>query len=342
MITQEVVTLRKNKSTSEVIDQIKSPNISPSRRVPIIKTHDVVLDIKMIIRESTQSPLNNLQGEKQDDIQRYNEIWESRLHGIIWENINQKNTINLKMKHPDQLLNPGKIITYDQALFLLLGLNPYIFALSPENWYAFTMLDYSPLKKIHDDKDLFHGVLNPYISHIPNWESHNQMIYFHNGINFCNSVEKYLFSTCENQALKESAFMQNGKIKSENLSELGDRYNFFQKPKSTNKKTDMKDDRRAKVINALVHFLTPKLKSKKIFTLGDIRTSKSFAQSLQENGLTLTDDEDANYQPFPNKDTILPSKLKDDLYYILKFNSLNKEHPNIRKLINYTPRIKKK
>ena len=117
----------------------------------------------------------------------------------------------------------------------------------------------------------------------------------------------------------------------------------FKKPeKKTNQKTNQKNVRQTNVLDALIQFLTLKLESNKTYTLPEIMTNKSFAESLKNKGLTLTDEEDANYQPSSNKNEILPSKLKDDLYKVIKFNCWDEKYQNLRKLVKYSPQKKKK
>ena len=210
------------------------------------------------------------------------------------------------------LLSPNKTIPFNHALFLLMGLDVSALVLPPFN--QLKLIDY----------------------HQPELDSNKHF-------------EHVFYVTDEFNELVYSRFVrEDGKILSDDLITLGKGKFFeFKKPeKKTNQKTNQKNVRQTIVLDALIHFLTLKLESKlesnKTYTLPEIMTNKSFAESLKNKGLTLTDEEDANYQPSSNKNEILPSKLKDDLYKVIKFNCWDEKYQNLRKLVKYSPQKKKK
>jgi hypothetical protein len=207
------------------------------------------------------------------------------------------------------LLSPNKAIPFNHALFLLMGLDVSALVLPPFNQLKLT--DYHQPEL--DSSKHFEHVF--YVS-----DEFNELVY--------------------------SRFVrEDGKILSDDLIKLGVKGKFFEfkkLEKKTNKKTNQKNVRQTNVLDALIHFLTLKLESNKIYTLSEIMTNKSFAKSLNNKGLTLTDDEDANYQPSSNKNEILPSKLKDDLYEVIKFDCWDEKYQNLRKLVKYNPQKKKK
>jgi hypothetical protein len=125
-------------------------------------------------------------------------------HLSRWKKITNKLIPEITREHPRisreyfvyknyMLLEPNKALTYNQALFILLGLNAH-------------ELDYSCY-------DL------PVLDVKPRPSANHTLAY--------GSIEDILWATHENQELKQSAYVQNGKITSENLKKLAKVNGFF-------------------------------------------------------------------------------------------------------------------
>ncbi len=125
-----------------------------------------------------------------------------------------------------KLLKPKKNLSFDEALFILFGLDPYRLALPP--FFNFRAEEYKP---------------------------------FADGA----SLESVFYVTKQHQALFRSSYLINGKISSEDLIELAKDNDFFQekglrqilkqKKKTVNTETDL---RNAKIIDKW-NELSPKL-----------------------------------------------------------------------------------
>jgi hypothetical protein len=127
---------------------------------------------------------------KLDEMKSYLSTWDYRLPKLIPENAGQKYEDDLYYIYKNYiLLEPDKALTHNQALFILLGLNAH-------------ELDFSCI-------DL------PVLDDRPTGE--------------LSIIENVLWNTTQNQELRQSAYVQNGKITSENLQKLAETNDFFQK-----------------------------------------------------------------------------------------------------------------
>jgi len=124
-----------------------------------------------------------------DEMKGYISVWSDRLPKLIPENneINKWKKLHFVFKNYT-LLEPNKALTYNQALFILLGLNAY-------------ELDFSCIDlPVFDDR--------------PTDE--------------LSAIENLFWNTRQNQELRQSAYVQHGKISSENLQKLAMVNGFFQ------------------------------------------------------------------------------------------------------------------
>jgi len=114
-------------------------------------------------------------------------------HQLIPENVKEYEELQkysqFYVNSCSELLKPDTLLTFNEALFLLLGLNPSELIFPPFNKLDFT--DYSP------------------------------------PLDFPSSLECVFFTLKHYQVLKRSAFIKNGTITSENLLILADANNFF-------------------------------------------------------------------------------------------------------------------
>ncbi|SFV79716.1 hypothetical protein MNB_SUP05-11-302 [hydrothermal vent metagenome] len=125
-----------------------------------------------------------------DEMKAYVSAWDDRLPKLIPENNTLIEVHDLYFVYKNYiLLEPNKALTYNQALFILLGLNAH-------------ELDFSCI-------DL------PVLDDRPTGE--------------LSIIENVLWNTTQNQELRQSAYVQNGKITSENLQKLAETNDFFQK-----------------------------------------------------------------------------------------------------------------
>jgi len=150
------------------------------------------------------------------------------------------------VKLNDKLLEPNKLLTYNQALFLLLGLNAIELGKGIKD---FPVLD--------GDK--------------PN-----------------EPIEGFFWETLQNQALKSSAFVVNGKITSENLLKLAKDNGFFIEPKTTHKSTTKKDKNVKEVETALLEYLPTLDKKTNKNALVFHRDHDSFSQQFNFRRSTLS------------------------------------------------------
>jgi len=157
------------------------------------------------------------------------------------------------VKQNYQLLKPNRILTYNQALFLLLGLNAH------------------ELGRAIKDFPVLNGdepIAKPF--------------------------ELEFWRTKQNQELKQSSFIVDGKITSENLKELADDNGFFTKLKSTNLKTVQKDKNKEIIQNVLLEFLSQSTHSTK-HNVNALSQKSKLKGLLKNSGIIVTEiDEEIN------------------------------------------------
>ncbi len=157
------------------------------------------------------------------------------------------------VKQNYQLLKPNKTLTYNQALFLLLGLNAHELGRAIKD---FPMLDGDePIAK---------------------------------------PFELEFWRTKQNQELKQSSFIVDGKITSENLKELADDNGFFTKLKSTNLKTVQRNKNKQVVENTLVKFLGKSTAKTGTYNNYALTQNAAFIKALKDGLIVAEIDIDAN------------------------------------------------
>ena len=157
------------------------------------------------------------------------------------------------VKQNYQLLKSNKTLTYNQALFLLLGLNAHELERGIKD---FPVLDGDePIAK---------------------------------------PFELEFWRTKQNQELKQSSFIVDGKITSENLKELADDNGFFIKLKSTNLKTAQNDKNKEIIQNVLLEFLSQSTPSTK-HNVNALSQKSKLKGLLKNSGIIVTEiDEEIN------------------------------------------------
>jgi len=198
-------------ATNEVLDKIYFKVIDDNRKVNVSITVLLIREINRWIKiyrektipnilEPTNPPLEKEKNKKYRDTIAWVEKWEHWKDALIPENRGVIGGTDLEVdrfhfvKLNDALLDPNKLLTYNQALFLLLGLN----AIALDNELA----------------------------DFPEYTTFTGKRPFGRDSQF----DSIFWDTPQNQALKTSAFVVDGKITSENLEKLADANDFFVKP----------------------------------------------------------------------------------------------------------------
>ncbi len=272
-----------NKITCEVLFRF----INDNRKVNVNTTGIIICKIKERLKAYRERIIPNileptnpkLEEEKnriyRDTITWVNK-WEDWKNALIPENRGTIGGVNLDLdcfhfvKLNDELLNPNKLLTHNQALFLLLGLN----AIALENELADfpTFTDTRPKGRYAQFDFIF-------------WD------------------------TPQNKALQQSAFFRDdGKITSENLLKLAEEYGFFTTPKQSNKKTEQKDKNIEIVKPVLVDFLDgSRLKGK--YNINALKDSTTLTNTLKDGGLIIVETGiDANKKTSDRKPNEITSK----------------------------------
>jgi len=195
-----------------------------------------------------------------------------------------------------ELLKENKLLSYNEALFLLLGLNAHELGRG--------IKDFPVLNGDEPIAQLF---------------------------------ELDFWRTKQNQALKQSVFVVDGKITSEKLKELAKENNFFTTPKQPNQKTVQKDENIEIVKTTLVNFLKQS-KSKSKYNKNSLKQSAELMNILKDNGLVVIETNmDASKKPSHRKSNeITPATLYDYLTAILKSNWWTEQDKPIQnKVKNY-------
>ena len=197
-------------ATNEVLDKIYFRVIDDNRKVNVGTTALLIYEIKKWLKSYKEKIIPNileptnpsLEKEKNKiyrDTIAWVEKWEHWKEVLIPENRGVIGGVDLEVdrfhfvKLNDKLLDPNKSLTYSQALFLLLGLN----AIALDNELA-DFPEYAT----------FTGTM-------PTGRY--------------SKFDFIFWNTPQNQALRTSAFVDGGKITSENLLKLADKYDFFTK-----------------------------------------------------------------------------------------------------------------
>lgn len=229
--------------------------IADDRKVDINTTGDIVCRIKRWIDFFSKN--------KGEYFQKWDKIFKSHLiaDGINPRIENGQHYVKLNY----QLLDKGKLLTHNQALFLLLGLNAY------------------ELGKGIKEKDL--ASLN--YAEEPT----------------AAPIESLLWNTLQNQALLTSSYFRgDGKITSENLNKLAKDNNFFIKPDERIQNRNIDKDTMKELHKLLIEYgfidgkfneiwqwkadrnqltyLAKKLKQKRIMVKGDCH--KELANYIQD------------------------------------------------------------
>jgi hypothetical protein len=259
-IEKDVLFTSTNKA-GEITCELKFKTLDDRRRVNPYITFAIFRTIKNWIKVwSKTTPKRNKNGLFNNEPARLPiNKWEHWLSYLIPENraLAEINfTADFTKQHfvklNYQLLKPNKSLTYNQALFLLLGLN------------AIEL----------DDNIIDFPVLN--------------------GVKPSNPIESYFWDTPQNQELKQSSFIVDGKITSENLKELADDNGFFIKLKSTNLKTAQKDKNKEIIQNVLLEFLSQSTPSTK-HNVNALSQKSELRGLLKNSGIITTEiDEEVN------------------------------------------------
>jgi len=246
-------------------------------KIDINITDKVISEIKKWIKVYNDNLIPKLDDrtDKSQQIKNYINNWERTVESLV---ITSKNR-----ERNNKFLKTGNLLTHNQALFLLLGLN----ALE---------LDYS-------------------LANITTL----------NGAKPKGIIETILWETPQNQALKISNFVVNGKITSENLLIFADENDFLAKNK--HHATVKTEDRREIVKDVLISFIREK---GVFYSRGKIQIIDSFLKALENKGLKFIEkDEDANHTP--SKNDIRKSTLNTDLKNIYETDDLKKLRKYIKK-----------
>ncbi len=180
-----------------------------------------------------------------------------------------------------KLLEDNKLLTYNEALFLLLGLNAHELGRK--------IIDFPVL-----DGD--EPIAKPF--------------------------EMEFWRTPQNQALRASAFVVDGKITSKNLKLLADADadGFFTELKSTNLKTVQKTKNRTTIQPVLLEFLEQSTRSEK-YNPNELKSNTRFIKLLlKDNKIIVTEtNEDANKKSNDRKpNEMTPTTLANHLTVIFK------------------------
>ena len=242
----------RNAETKEITCEVLFKVVDDNRKVPIETTGFIICEIKKWI-QFYEKILPTTAKENYQEVEKYLSLWKFRLNILIPENtaiselvfnadgelvfdgdFTKQHFVKLIYK----LLEPNKLLTYNEALFLLLGLNAI--ALGKE------IKDFPVL-----DGD------------IPN-----------------EPIEKVFWETPQNQALRSSAYIKDGKITSENLLKLAKDNGFSLEPKTTHESTVKKNKNIEKVEKALLKYLETIKKKTNINALAENKRHDDFSQQF--------------------------------------------------------------
>jgi len=289
-------------ATNEVLDKIYFRVIDDNRKVGVNTTVLLIREIRRWIKAYREKiipnilePINPPLEEEKSKIYRDTISWVSKWEdwevALIPENRGVMGGVDLNVdrfhfvKLNDKLLEPNKLLTYNQALFLLLGLN----AIALDNELA----DFPEYTVFKGKKPT---------------GRYSQFDFI-------------FWNTPQNQALKTSAFVVDGKIASEDLGKLAnDPVNrFFTELKPANLKTIQKNKNRESIQLTLLDFLESSTRNQK-YSISELYQNSHFKKLLEDNKITISDTgEDANKNDSdrdPNEMT--PRTLGEHLTTIFK------------------------
>ena len=187
-----------------------------------------------------------------------------------------------------ELLKDNKTLSYNEALFLLLGLNAHELGRAIKN---FPVLDGDePISK---------------------------------------PFEMEFWRTDQNQALKQSSFVVDGKITSEDLDKLANENGFFTKLKSINLKTIQKNKNKENIKTTLLKFLNQSTRKEK-HNINSLSQNKGFEELLKTSEIIVTvTNENANKSDrSPNE--VTPRTLATHLTEILKSNWWTEQNKEVQ------------
>jgi len=272
-----------NKKTGESC-RVLFKAIDDRRKVSIETTGTLICEIRDQIKLHSKRVMSYTEEEYSQDkeyFKQYLNKWEYWLIFLIPENrlisANEQNENYTKqqiVKLNYRLLEHNKLLTYNQALFLLLGLNAIELGNNITNFPS----------------------MDGEIPDIPG-----------------NPIEYYFWSTKQNQELKTSAYVENGKITSEDLIKLAEEHGFFIQKDSRIAKRHLDKNVSNKIYNALIRHN---------YITGDYDDIWTWNKSIERNKLAylarrlkqkrvLGDQchkELSNYIPDPNPSTKKPLK----------------------------------
>jgi len=258
--------------------------IDDRRKVSIETTGTLICEIREQIKLHSKRVMSYTEEEYSQDkeyFKQYLNKWEYWLIFLIPENqlisANEQSENYTKqqiVKLNYRLLEHNKLLTYNQALFLLLGLNAIELGNNITNFPS----------------------MDGEIPDIPG-----------------NPIEYYFWSTKQNQELKTSAYVENGKITSEDLIKLAEEHGFFIQKDSRIAKRHLDKNVSNKIYNALIRHN---------YITGDYDDIWTWNKSIERNKLAylarrlkqkrvLGDQchkELSNYIPDPNPSTKKPLK----------------------------------
>jgi hypothetical protein len=273
-----------NKRTNKIC-KVLIRVIDDSRKVNIETTGSLICEIKDWIKVYSKKVPSDTQEQQHFQNQKYAKQylnkWEYWLYFLIPENrattedelsndYTKQQIVQLNYK----LLDPNKLLTYNQALFLLLGLNAVELGNNITNFPS----------------------LDGEMPRIPR-----------------NPIEYYFWSTKQNQELKTSAYVKNGKITSKDLIKLAEEHSFFIQEDSRIAKRHIDKNVSKKIYNVLIShdYITGDYDDMWTWSKSIARNKLSyFARRLKQKYI-LGDQchkELSNYIPDPNPSTKKPLK----------------------------------
>jgi|SaaInlV_120m_DNA_4_1040238.scaffolds.fasta_scaffold09963_2 hypothetical protein len=280
MIIKKDWSLELTNQKTNIICKVLFRVIDHSRKVNIETTAALICEIKETIGlYSKNVPPDTKDRQKfqnQEYAKQYLNKWEYWLAFLIPENrvADGHYTEQQAVELNHELLNPNKLLTYNQALFLLLGLNAVELGTNIINF----------------------PILDGEIPSIPR-----------------EHIEYYFWSTRQNQELKTSAYVKNGKITSEDLIKLAEEHSFFIQEDSRIAKRHIDKNVSKKIYNVLINhdYITGDYDDMWAWNKSIARNKLSyFARRLKQKYI-LGDQchkELSNYIPDPNPSTKKPLK----------------------------------
>jgi hypothetical protein len=295
---------RRNIETKEITCEVLFRIVDDNRKVSVETTGLIICEIKKWIQGYNEKIIPNLDKDNKKCYQTTKDFvnkWEYRLSGLIAENqpiTGHSFSEQYYVKQNYKLLEPNQLLTYNQALFLLLGLN----AIELDH----SLRDFPVLDGARPSGDF-------------------------NTFNFI------FWDTPQNQALKTTAYINNGKITSEDLLKIATVHGFFTKPKTTNKNKEERDKR----VAIVKEVLTPYLKERDHpISLHSLSKKTKFHNLLAKKGLVIIqNDEDSAKQ---TADKYYRYKaLEEYLTNIVNSPWWEKQQKDITKMLTYKPKPKK-